>query len=356
MSSTEEDYIQNEYYAYNRRLFRLIGLWDYQRSFKKLIYVCFINLLIIITVFELYFFGIKSYNELDLPIQFDHFTKYRMSYYSAVCLQYAVTIILCTTAVANYSIFIAIILHACALFNVVVWKINERFENNCYSDSENVNLSEENEWIIDVLTSNIGKTEELTKLSYVIGTMFTIFAYFYFGQRLIDHNAKVTEFSNTVKAMTISKRLLGVSGTWPLEIRDSLFVSFIIYGCLFNILALLDLITYIKNFRYVMANIMENMAVVMTMTKILMLRIKYRSLSRFLIETKTDYIPDNYKNDEERLIFVKYNKLSYRFVIILFPWSTFLIVFYYIKAVVPNILMGNNLDNSNITISMVSKL
>ncbi|KAL2734639.1 odorant receptor 13a-like isoform X2 [Vespula maculifrons] len=149
----------------------------------------------------------------------------------------------------------------------------------------------------------------------------------------------VTEFSNTVKAMTISKRLLGVSGTWPLEIRDSLFVSFIIYGCLFNILALLDLITYIKNFRYVMANIMENMAVVMTMTKILMLRIKYRSLSRFLIETKTDYIPDNYKNDEERLIFVKYNKLSYRFVIILFPWSTFLIVFYYIKAVVPNILM-----------------
>ncbi|KAL2734631.1 odorant receptor 46a-like isoform X1 [Vespula maculifrons] len=138
-----------------------------------------------------YFFGIKSYNELDLPIQFDHFTKYRMSYYSAVCLQYVVTIILCTTAVANYSIFIAIILHACALFNVVVWKINERFENNCYSDSENVNLSEENEWIIDVLTSNISKTEELTKLSYVIGSMFTIFAYFYFGQRLIDHSTKL---------------------------------------------------------------------------------------------------------------------------------------------------------------------
>ncbi|KAF7379248.1 hypothetical protein HZH68_017093 [Vespula germanica] len=81
----------------------------------------------------------------------------------------------------------------------------------------------------------------------------------------------VTEFSNTVKAMTISKRLLGVSGTWPLEIRDSLFVSFIIYGCLFNILALLDLITYIKNFRYVMANIMENMAVSYTVKEITIL-------------------------------------------------------------------------------------
>nr|XP_050868846.1 uncharacterized protein LOC127072452 [Vespula vulgaris]XP_050868847.1 uncharacterized protein LOC127072452 [Vespula vulgaris] len=65
MSSTEEDYIQNEYYAYNRRLFRLIGLWDYQRSFKKLIYVCFINLLIIITVFELIYAIFNSRREFD---------------------------------------------------------------------------------------------------------------------------------------------------------------------------------------------------------------------------------------------------------------------------------------------------
>ncbi|KAF7378694.1 hypothetical protein HZH66_015481 [Vespula vulgaris] len=69
----------------------------------------------------------------------------------------------------------------------------------------------------------------------------------------------VTDFSDAVKAMTISKRLLGVSGIWPLEIRDSLFISVAIYGCVFNILALLDLIKYIKDFRYVMANVMENM-------------------------------------------------------------------------------------------------
>ncbi|KAL2725993.1 odorant receptor 13a-like [Vespula squamosa] len=98
-------------------------------------------------------------------------------------------------------------------------------------------------------------------------------------------------------------RLLGVSGIRPLNIRNSLFISFAIYGSAFNILALLDLIKYIKDFRNVMASVMENMLVLMTVIKISMLRIKYRSLSQFLIETKTDYTADNYKNDKEKLIF-----------------------------------------------------
>lgn len=147
--------------------------------------------------------------------------------------------------------------------------------------------------------------------------------------------------------MTISKRLLGVSGIWPLKFRNSLFISFAIYGCVFNILALLDLIKYIKDFRYVRANVMENMLVLMTVIKISVLRIKYRSLSQFLIETKADYKADNYKNDEEKLIFFKYNRISYKFVVILFPWSTTLILLYYFRSVVPNILMGNSLDHSN---------
>ncbi|XP_043685150.1 odorant receptor 4-like [Vespula pensylvanica] len=139
--------------------------------------------------------------------------------------------------------------------------------------------------------------------------------------------------------MTFSKRLLCLSGIWPLEIRDSLFISFILYGFIFNILALLDMIKYIKNFRYVLANVMENMAVVTTVTKILMLRIKCRPLSQFLVETKADYTADNYNNDEERSIFFKYNNLSYTMIILLFPWTAFLLFFYYFKIVIPNIIM-----------------
>ncbi|KAL2727367.1 odorant receptor 13a-like, partial [Vespula squamosa] len=53
-----------------------------------------------------------------------------------------------------------------------------------------------------------------------------------------------------------------------------LFISLIIYGFLYDIFALLDLATYIKNFCYVIANIMENMLVLMTVIKISVLRIK----------------------------------------------------------------------------------
>ncbi|KAL2734630.1 odorant receptor 46a-like isoform X1 [Vespula maculifrons] len=332
MPSTEEDYIQNEYYAYNHRLFRLIGLWEYQRSSKKLIYVCFINLVLMSAIFEQiylvikaerklnsyreivevilpiigavscyynlisnaaimkkifyrinydwnklsnkreliilknyaklsrkctvamiiviylnvgflmfspllsiirYHFGTISYNELVLPVHFDLPIKNYLDYYLIFWHQCIIISIICTVGAASYSMFIGIILHCCALFNVVVWKINERFKenrNNYTYDIENVNLSEENEWIVDViefyktviefvshynslpttnlfegflalllimidyyyvLSFNINKTEGLAKLSFVIGSLFIIFAYFYLGQKLIDHSNKV---------------------------------------------------------------------------------------------------------------------------------------------------------------------
>ncbi|KAL2741442.1 odorant receptor 13a-like [Vespula squamosa] len=159
-----------------------------------------------------------------------------------------------------------------------------------------------------------------------------VYSYFSFLHFTIALNEIFrTDFSNILRACFVCHEF------GFLKIRDNLFISLIIYGCLYNILALLDLTTYIKNFRCVIANIMENMLVLMTVIKISVLRIKCSSLLRFLVETKADNTADNYKNDEERLIFLKYNNLSYKFIIILFPWSAFLAFFYYFKAVVPYI-------------------
>lgn len=147
--------------------------------------------------------------------------------------------------------------------------------------------------------------------------------------------------------------MLGLSEIWLIEIRDILFISFVIYGSIFVLLAILDLITYIKDFRYVLSNVMENMLVLMTITKILMIRIKYRPLSRFLIETKEDNIIDTYKTDEEKLTSLEFNNISPKFVHILCPWSTILVLVYYFKSVIPNIISGNILDNSNNDISII---
>ncbi|KAF7404069.1 hypothetical protein HZH68_006863 [Vespula germanica] len=48
MFSIEEDYIDNEYYAYNLRLFKLIGLWEHRTSLKQLVYICIINIILVI--------------------------------------------------------------------------------------------------------------------------------------------------------------------------------------------------------------------------------------------------------------------------------------------------------------------
>ncbi|KAF7378670.1 hypothetical protein HZH66_015457 [Vespula vulgaris] len=110
----------------------------------------------------------------------------------------------------------------------------------------------------------------------------------------------VTDFSKTLRSITFTRRLLYMTGIWPLEVRESLCISYIIYGIVFNILALLDVIRSIKTFRYVLAIVMENMAVVTALTKILVLRVKSRPLSLFLVETKGDYTADNYQNHEEK--------------------------------------------------------
>ncbi|KAF7378669.1 hypothetical protein HZH66_015456 [Vespula vulgaris] len=109
------------------------------------------------------------------------------------------------------------------------------------------------------MLSSLATTETggiMTYVVYAFLLMWKLLIYCYVGESLLT---EVIDFSNTLKAMTFSKRLLCLSGIWPLEIRDSLFISFILYGLVFNILALLDIIKYIKNFGYILANVMEYM-------------------------------------------------------------------------------------------------
>ncbi|XP_035733511.1 odorant receptor 13a-like isoform X1 [Vespa mandarinia] len=147
-----------------------------------------------------------------------------------------------------------------------------------------------------------------------------------------------------MKAITWCKRLLGFSGVWPLEIRDTLFLPLLFYGCIYIFLGILDLIDYINDFQYVLTNIMENLLILMTLMKFGLCRLKHGSLSRFLTETENDYNVDNYKTKEERLIFIKYNKFAYIFIITAFPSITFVILSYYCKTVIPGII--NVMTNS----------
>nr|XP_050868559.1 uncharacterized protein LOC127072300 [Vespula vulgaris] len=259
----DKDYIDNEYYAYNRRFFRVIGLWEYQTSLRKLVYVCIINFMIAIGLYQQiytlltsernlksiaklleitlptlcfgscyynllsngaimkkmlyrikhdwdelankpeliilkkyayvsrlctvtiavcfylyiaflvfpsllsnfrYIFGAIRETELVLPIAFN--VKNQMRYYLELSLQCINISVLCTVGIANYSMFIAVIQHACALFNIIIWR---------------------------VLCFDLTNTEKLTNICYVVASLFVIYAYFHFGQKLIDNNVNVSQ-------------------------------------------------------------------------------------------------------------------------------------------------------------------
>ncbi|KAF7378665.1 hypothetical protein HZH66_015452 [Vespula vulgaris] len=66
-----------------------------------------------------YIFGVISEDELILPIPVDYLAKDQMHYYFGVCIQCVIIIVITTMGIANYTMYIAIIQHACALFQII---------------------------------------------------------------------------------------------------------------------------------------------------------------------------------------------------------------------------------------------
>nr|KAF7387701.1 hypothetical protein H0235_018423 [Vespula pensylvanica] len=213
MLTKREDYIYKEYYSYNRRFFRLIGLWQSPISFKKMIYISFINFMLavgssvqmqkiryrikcdwgilenkpelellkkyadvsrrctviiavsfylniafkifpsLLCVFQ-YVFGSTNFTELILPFHIEYSMGNQMKYFFTLFYQYVILIIVATLGIANYSMFIAVIQHACALFYIVEWRVIEKFKkdpHNIYYARTSSDLAKENEWIIDII-------------------------------------------------------------------------------------------------------------------------------------------------------------------------------------------------------------
>ncbi|XP_035733478.1 uncharacterized protein LOC118446651 [Vespa mandarinia] len=290
MFSKEEDYFDNEYYTINLQFFRLIGLRQ-KTSFKNIIHICFINFILAFALFEqmkkilfriksdwddladkpelvilkkyaeisrlctiamaisfylyIIFFifpsllsvfryvsGSINETELILPVRVDSIMNNRMLYYIWLIIEYVIILNAGNVGIANYSMFIVVIQHACALLTIVQWRTIERFVNNQqsfnYLNNKTIKIDERERMIhiikfynnaiefIDLLKSfyepvhlleefygfifillfqiislTLNMTEGLTKFLYIFGSLSLIYAYFYLAQNLINHNVNV---------------------------------------------------------------------------------------------------------------------------------------------------------------------
>ncbi|XP_035733479.1 uncharacterized protein LOC118446652 [Vespa mandarinia] len=248
MISKEEDYFDNEYYKINLQFFRLIGLCQ-KTSSKNIIHICFINFILAFALFEQmkkilfriksdwddlankpelvilkkyaeisrlctltiaisfylyivflifpsllsvcrYVSGSINETELILPVRVDSIMNNRMLYYIWLIIEYIIILNVGNVGIANYSMFIVVIQHACALLTIV------RFIDLFKSFYEAIHLLEEFFGFIIILLFQIisltfNLTEGLTKFFFIVGTLLIMYAYFYLAQNLINHNVNV---------------------------------------------------------------------------------------------------------------------------------------------------------------------
>ncbi|KAL2714461.1 LOW QUALITY PROTEIN: hypothetical protein V1478_015646 [Vespula squamosa] len=189
----------------------------------SLISPCILNIL-------LYSFSALDNVDLTLPFSVNiNITKAGLLYYILLIYQIISLYLLMTIAGICLSSYLIAIQHACSQFSVIVYMINnikyisfklnyailqtysycrlkirQPFRNQKYIKNVPFDgiLNEELNWIIDIITRYRRVTELIFQLPstlkinieiieqtiYVVGSMFTIYANFYCGQKLINHS------------------------------------------------------------------------------------------------------------------------------------------------------------------------
>ncbi|KAL2713488.1 odorant receptor 9a-like [Vespula squamosa] len=183
----------------------------------------------------------------------------------------------------------------------------------------------------DILKTSMGYLSVLRTDSVLLQVKFHERSLLSFQDRVDSYYA--------IKVLTWNKRLLCISGIWPLQVRDSIFLSYLIYGCLIEFMSFLALFDNLSDFDYISTSLTENILMFITLTKMITCRINSRSIGRFLKEVQRNVFDENYGDEEERSIFRRYNKLSYRFVTINVPMMTVILVSYFVNAALTSALL-----------------
>ncbi|XP_046837423.1 uncharacterized protein LOC124432484 [Vespa crabro] len=195
------------------------------------LYILFLIFPSLLSVFR-YVFGVINETELILPLRTDYFMKNQMCYYIGLTVEYVIILIAGTVGIANYSMFILVIQHACALLTIVQWRAIEGFvknQQNFYYSNNNCELIEERAKIIhiikfynkaiefidllksfyeaiqlleeffgiifillfQIISLSLNMTDGITRFSYVLASFSQIYAYVYLAQKLINNNVNV---------------------------------------------------------------------------------------------------------------------------------------------------------------------
>ncbi|KAF7388758.1 hypothetical protein HZH68_012700 [Vespula germanica] len=152
----------------------------------------------------LYLFGTLNDNQLTLPIPINNHLNSGALYYFLFIYQTIAVYILLIIGCVVFVLYLVIIQHACCLFSIIIWKIQQQFTNDskyihrplCSQKSQ-----QEFHWIIDVikcyrnifrLSVKLQNTIKIIEFStYFFGSLFIIYINFYIGQKILNYSNEV---------------------------------------------------------------------------------------------------------------------------------------------------------------------
>nr|QHN69158.1 odorant receptor 28a [Sirex nitobei] len=143
--------------------------------------------------------------------------------------------------------------------------------------------------------------------------------------------AMQVDLSRTVEVLNWNRRIFSVLGIWPPSIDDRIFSFFFVYLTIHCCLEYAELIEYIDDLEYVVANLTENTILTMILFKIGAYRFNAKQLREVLEDIEDDFTNTKYKTTEERLAFFEYNVTSKRFIKIGVPLIFVAAFLYYLR-------------------------
>ncbi|KAL2734682.1 odorant receptor 4-like isoform X1 [Vespula maculifrons] len=135
--------------------------------------------------------------------------------------------------------------------------------------------------------------------------------------------------ANVRRSFNWSSSLLKCMGIWPLKNYDPIFLFYFTYLFLHCSLAYAQMFLSPKTIDDVLLNIAENIPLTMTLTKVMIIRVNRKALSKLFTEIKEYSLTEKYETKEEKMTFLNYTKLPPRFIAITVCSMTMSDILYY---------------------------
>nr|ARN17881.1 odorant receptor 3 [Cephus cinctus] len=153
-----------------------------------------------------------------------------------------------------------------------------------------------------------------------------------------------------MKVLTWNKWVLEFLGIWPSNESLFTFSFFFFLVSMATCFVYADLIYRISDFKYVVENLTENIVLTLLCCKIGLYRLNRRLMKEILLDIKMDYAIELYNTEEQKSIFLAYNRLSKSFIKYSVTTTTVATVLYYIQPLMDHANSHRKLtENSSIT-------